>query len=72
MRVRELLLAVTLALTPRAIPNPPPLAPIRVGSVSAFPAGSVSHTSKKLDMPAGEAASAAGKIFRPAFPTSLA
>jgi len=53
-------LVVTFVVTPFEIANPPPLAPIRAGSVMEFPAQSVSHTSKKLEMPAGHVASEAG------------
>ena len=65
IRVCGAFLTYTLALTPRVIPKPPPLEPIRVGSVNALPAGSVSHTSKKLDIAAGLAASETGKDVLP-------
>jgi len=52
-----------LAVTAGEIANPPPLAPIRAGSLIGFPVASVSHTSKKLEMPAGHAASETRKSF---------
>lgn len=57
----------TLAVAPLGIANPPPLAPIRAGSMIEFPAASVSHTSKKLEMPAGHVASEAGNEYVPLF-----
>lgn len=56
----EVFLVVILAVTPREIANPPPLAPILAGSMIRFPVGSISHTSKKLEMPAGHFASDLG------------
>ena len=54
-------LVVTFDVTPLEIAKPPPLAPIRAGSMIEFPAQSISHTSKKLEMPAGQNASDTGK-----------
>ena len=51
----------TLALTPRLRAKPPPLAPISNGSVRGLPTGSTLQISKKLDNPAGQAASDTGK-----------
>lgn len=56
----EAFLVATFDVTPLEIAKPPPLAPIRAGSMIEFPAWSVSHTSKKLEMPAGHVASDAG------------
>ena len=63
----EAFLVVILAVIPREIANPPPLEPILAGSMIGFPAGSISHTSKKLEMPAGHFASEPGNDYVPLF-----
>jgi len=64
IRVRYRFLTVTRDVTPRAITKPPPLDPTLVGSESALPAVSLLHTSKKLEIPAGQKAAESGN--RPA------
>ncbi|MEM3755190.1 MAG: hypothetical protein QXE19_05840 [Candidatus Bathyarchaeia archaeon] len=45
---------LTSVVIPGLIKKPPPLAPISLKSFNRFPLLSLSHTSKKLDHPAGE------------------
>jgi len=54
IRVRWRFLTDTREVTPRVSANPPPLAPIMVGSVSGLPSLSLLQISKKLEMPAGQ------------------
>ena len=55
-------LVVMVAEIPSLRANPPPLAPIRMGSVMSLPSASVLQTSKKLDMAAGEVAPELGNF----------
>ncbi len=55
--VSALFLTMAREVAPRGIANPPPLAPILAGSVSGLPDESKLHTSKKLEIPAGQNAS---------------
>ncbi len=63
MVVFDALLAVMVAEIPSLRAKPPPLAPIRMGSVMGLPSASVVQISKKLDMAAGDTASEEGKVL---------
>ena len=55
--VSALLFTMVREMAPRGIAKPPPRAPILAGSTIGFPDESRLHTSKKLEIPAGQNAS---------------